>query len=185
MGDKNAKGKVQCGTQTCAAQGGTGHCAPAASQVCPCRAAGIGEFVVGEMASQPPVPPPLRAVPLAQQQGAQGLVRGRSARLIMCVRAPSQGEAELTERGRRTYMKISGGCARARFRARFLARFLRHRTARSNMTATDLHSTRTAQYPTMDAQQTFGTGTVRGFPFSRTLPIRTVEAPALNLDPKP
>ena len=155
------------------------RCAPAAQQ-------GIGEFVVGEMASQPPVPPPLRAVPLAQQQGAQGLVRGRSARLIMCVRAPSQSEAELTERGRRTYLwKISGGCARARFRARFLARFLRHRTARSNMTATDLHSTRTAQYPTMDAQQTFGTGTVRGFPFSRTLPIRTVEAPALNLDPKP
>ena len=40
-------------TQTCAPQGGTGHCAPGASQVCPCRAAGNCEFVVGEMASRP------------------------------------------------------------------------------------------------------------------------------------
>ena len=40
-------------SQTCAPQGGTGHCAPGASQVCPCRAAGNCEFVVGEMASRP------------------------------------------------------------------------------------------------------------------------------------
>jgi hypothetical protein len=39
--------------QTCAPPGGTGHCAPGASQVCPCRAAGNCEFVVGEMASRP------------------------------------------------------------------------------------------------------------------------------------
>ena len=35
---------------------GTGHCAPAASQVCPCRAAGNGEFVVGKMALNHPCP---------------------------------------------------------------------------------------------------------------------------------
>ena len=52
--------------QTCAPPGGTGHCAPGASQVCPCRAAGNCEFVVGEMASRPlrhVLPLPLRAVP--------------------------------------------------------------------------------------------------------------------------
>ena len=47
---------------TCAPQGGTGHCAPGASPVCSCRAAGNCEFVVGEMASQPRPPLPLRAV---------------------------------------------------------------------------------------------------------------------------
>ena len=57
----------------------TRMCSPGHGALCPCRkpgvrpcrAAGHGEFVVGEMASQPPLPPPLRAVPLAQQQGAQ------------------------------------------------------------------------------------------------------------------
>jgi hypothetical protein len=60
-------------SQTCAPQGGTGHCAPGASQVCPCRAAGNCEFVVGEMASRPVLPLPLRAVPLAPQGAQRGL----------------------------------------------------------------------------------------------------------------
>ena len=71
--------------QTCAPQGGTGHCAPGASPVCPCRAAGNCEFVVGEMASQPCPPLPLRAVPLAQQQGAQVCPR-LAAHIRACLR---------------------------------------------------------------------------------------------------
>jgi hypothetical protein len=46
--------KKECLLQTCAPQGGTGHCAPGASQVCPCRAPGNCEFVVSAYTRLPP-----------------------------------------------------------------------------------------------------------------------------------
>ena len=64
--------------QTCAPQGAPKAPPRGHGALCPCRKPGVslprsgnGEFVVGEKASQPPLPPPFRAVPLAQQQGAQ------------------------------------------------------------------------------------------------------------------
>ena len=57
--------------QTCAPPGGMGHCAPGPRPVCPCRAAGNCEFVVGEMASRP------RCAP-ASGCGATGATAGRT-----------------------------------------------------------------------------------------------------------
>ena len=57
--------------QTCAPPGGTGHCAPGPRPVCPCRAVGHREFVVGETASRP------RCAP-ASGCGAPGAATGRT-----------------------------------------------------------------------------------------------------------
>ena len=113
------------------------RCAPAAQQ-------GIGEFVVGEMASQPPVPPPLRAVrpgrstPAGRTGSGAGSV---GAFDHVCARTvPERGRVD-RERETNLLMEDLGRLRAGAFLGAFPGAFPAAMDGtRSNMTATDLHS---------------------------------------------